>query len=52
MAVDMAEKDTRDWSSGRPTRCSRAGADLQSMLPAFMMGGAKAMDGAEPSCSA
>ena len=46
-AVDMAEADYKGvvvWSNDD---MFSAGADLQSMLPAFMMGGVKAIDEAE-----
>jgi 3-hydroxyacyl-CoA dehydrogenase len=47
MAVDMAEKDYAGvviWSGDEPFS---AGADLQGMLPAFMMSGASAVNEAE-----
>ncbi len=47
MAVDMAEKDYRAvvvWSGDEPFS---AGADLQAMLPAFMVAGVSAIEGAE-----
>ncbi len=47
MAVDMAEKDYQGvviWSGDEPFS---AGADLQAMLPGFMMGGVAAIDEAE-----
>ncbi len=47
MAVDLAEKDYQGvvvWSGDEPFS---AGADLQAMLPGFMMGGAAAIDEAE-----
>ena len=47
MAVDMAEKDYQGvvvWSGDGPFS---AGADLQAMLPGFMMGGAAAINEAE-----
>jgi 3-hydroxyacyl-CoA dehydrogenase len=43
-AVDMAEKDYKGLVIWSPDDMFSAGADLQSMLPAFMMGGAKAID--------
>ncbi len=47
MAVDMAEKDYQAvvvWSGDEPFS---AGADLQAMLPAFMVAGVSAIEGAE-----
>ena len=47
MAVDLAEKDYRAvvvWSGDEPFS---AGADLQAMLPAFMVAGVSAIEGAE-----
>ena len=47
MAVDMAEKDYQGvviWSGDEPFS---AGADLQGMLPAFMMSGVSAVNEAE-----
>lgn len=47
MAVDIAEKDYKAvvvWSGDEPFS---AGADLQAMLPAFMIAGASAIEGAE-----
>ena len=47
LGVDLAEKSYKGmviWSAGE---MFSAGADLQAMLPAFMMGGAKAIEGAE-----
>jgi 3-hydroxyacyl-CoA dehydrogenase len=47
MAVDMAEKDYQGvviWSGDDPFS---VGADLQAMLPGFMMGGVAAIDEAE-----
>ena len=47
MAVDIAEKDYRAvvvWSGDEPFS---AGADLQAMLPAFMVAGVDAIEGAE-----
>ena len=45
-AIDLAEKDYQGLVIWSPDEVFSAGADLQSMLPAFMMGGAKAIDGA------
>jgi 3-hydroxyacyl-CoA dehydrogenase len=45
-AIDMAEKEYKGLVIWSPDEMFSAGADLQSMLPAFMMGGAKAIDGA------
>ncbi|MDP3651737.1 MAG: 3-hydroxyacyl-CoA dehydrogenase/enoyl-CoA hydratase family protein [Rhodoferax sp.] len=45
-AIDLAEKDYQGLVIWSPDEMFSAGADLQSMLPAFMMGGAKAIDGA------
>ncbi|MES2952567.1 MAG: 3-hydroxyacyl-CoA dehydrogenase/enoyl-CoA hydratase family protein [Pseudomonadota bacterium] len=45
--LDMAEKDYKGLVVWSPDEMFSAGADLQSMLPAFMMGGAAAIDGAE-----
>ncbi len=47
MAVDLAEKDYKAvvvWSGDEPFS---AGADLQAMLPAFMIAGVSAIEGAE-----
>jgi len=47
LAVDLAEKDYKGvvvWSGDEPFS---AGADLQAMLPGFMMGGAAAINEAE-----
>ena len=47
MAVDIAEKDYKAvvvWSGDEPFS---AGADLQAMLPAFMIAGVSAIEGAE-----
>ena len=47
MAVDLAEKDYQGlviWSGDEPFS---AGADLQTMLPGFMIGGVAAIDEAE-----
>ncbi|QDL53427.1 3-hydroxyacyl-CoA dehydrogenase/enoyl-CoA hydratase family protein [Rhodoferax aquaticus] len=46
-AQALAEKDYQGLVIWSPDEMFSAGADLQSMLPAFMMGGAKAIDGAE-----
>ncbi|MBK7000366.1 MAG: 3-hydroxyacyl-CoA dehydrogenase/enoyl-CoA hydratase family protein [Rhodoferax sp.] len=46
-AIDMAEKDYEGLVIWSPDDLFSAGADLQSMLPVFMVGGAKAIDGAE-----
>ena len=45
-AIDLAEKDYQGLVIWSPDEMFSAGADLQSMLPAFMMGGAQAIDGA------
>jgi 3-hydroxyacyl-CoA dehydrogenase len=45
-AIDMAEKGYQGLVIWSPDEMFSAGADLQSMLPAFMMGGVKAIDGA------
>ena len=47
MGIEMAEKDYKGLVIWSPDDMFSAGADLQAMLPAFMMGGAKAIDGAE-----
>ena len=47
MGIEMAEKDYKGLVIWSPDDVFSAGADLQAMLPAFMMGGAKAIDGAE-----
>ncbi len=47
LAVEMAEKDYKAvvvWSGSEPFS---VGADLQAMLPAFMMAGVSAVEGAE-----
>jgi len=47
LAVDLAEKDYQGvviWSGDEPFS---AGADLQAMLPAFMVAGVNAIEGAE-----
>ncbi|MDO8450253.1 MAG: 3-hydroxyacyl-CoA dehydrogenase/enoyl-CoA hydratase family protein [Rhodoferax sp.] len=45
-AVTLAEKDYKGLVIWSPDEMFSAGADLQSMLPGFMMGGVKAIDGA------
>ncbi|MES2583126.1 MAG: 3-hydroxyacyl-CoA dehydrogenase/enoyl-CoA hydratase family protein [Pseudomonadota bacterium] len=45
--LDMAEKDYKGLVVWSPDDMFSAGADLQSMLPAFMIGGVAAIDGAE-----
>jgi len=45
-AIDLAEKDYQGLVIWSPDEMFSAGADLQSMLPGFMMGGVKAIDGA------
>ena len=45
-AIDRAEKGYKGLVIWSPDAMFSAGADLQSMLPAFMLGGAKAIDGA------
>jgi 3-hydroxyacyl-CoA dehydrogenase len=47
MGVDLAEKDYKGLVIWSNDEMFSAGADLQAMLPAFMMGGAKAIEGAE-----
>jgi 3-hydroxyacyl-CoA dehydrogenase len=47
MAQEMAEKDYQGLVVWSPDDMFSAGADLQSMLPAFMMAGVSAIDGAE-----
>ena len=47
MGIEMAEKGYKGLVIWSPDDMFSAGADLQAMLPAFMMGGAKAIDGAE-----
>jgi 3-hydroxyacyl-CoA dehydrogenase len=44
-AIDLAEQDYRGLVIWSPNEMFSAGADLQSMLPAFMMGGANAING-------
>ena len=45
--VALAEADFKGLVIWSPDEMFSAGADLQAMLPAFMMGGAAAIDGAE-----
>ncbi|MFZ3128824.1 MAG: 3-hydroxyacyl-CoA dehydrogenase/enoyl-CoA hydratase family protein [Rhodoferax sp.] len=45
-AITLAEKDYQGLVIWSPDEMFSAGADLQSMLPGFMMGGVKAIDGA------
>jgi 3-hydroxyacyl-CoA dehydrogenase len=45
--LELAEQDYQGLVVWSPDEMFSAGADLQSMLPAFMMGGAAAIDGAE-----
>ena len=47
MAQSLAEKDFQGLVIWSPDEMFSAGADLQSMLPAFMMAGVSAIDGAE-----
>jgi len=47
LAVDTAEKDFSALVIWSNDAMFSAGADLQAMLPAFMMGGVKAVEGAE-----
>ena len=47
MGVDLAEKSYKGMVIWSNDAMFSAGADLQAMLPAFMMGGAKAIEGAE-----
>jgi 3-hydroxyacyl-CoA dehydrogenase len=47
LAQELAEKEYQGLVIWSPDEMFSAGADLQSMLPAFMMGGAKAIEGAE-----
>jgi 3-hydroxyacyl-CoA dehydrogenase len=44
--IDLAENEYQGLVIWSPDDMFSAGADLQSMLPAFMMGGVKAIDGA------
>lgn len=46
-AQELAEKDYQGLVIWSPDDMFSAGADLQAMLPAFMMGGARAIQGAE-----
>ncbi len=46
-AQELAEKDYKGLVIWSPDDMFSAGADLQGMMPAFMMGGAKAIEGAE-----
>jgi 3-hydroxyacyl-CoA dehydrogenase len=46
-AQAMAEKDYKGLVIWSPDEMFSAGADLQGMMPAFMMGGASAIEGAE-----
>ena len=46
-AIDIAEKDYRGLVIWSPDEMFSAGADLQAMLPAFLMAGVSAIDGAE-----
>ena len=46
-AQELAEKDYAGLVIWSPDEMFSAGADLQAMLPAFMMGGVKAIEGAE-----
>ena len=46
-AQALAEKDYKGLVIWSPDDMFSAGADLQGMMPAFIMGGAKAIDGAE-----
>jgi 3-hydroxyacyl-CoA dehydrogenase len=45
-AIELAEKEYQGLVIWSPDEMFSAGADLQSMLPGFMMGGVKAIDGA------
>ena len=47
MGQELAEKDFQGLVIWSPDEMFSAGADLQSMLPAFMMAGVSAIDGAE-----
>ena len=47
MGVDLAEKSYKGLVIWSNDEMFSAGADLQAMLPAFMMGGAAAVEGAE-----
>ncbi len=46
-AIDLAEKDYQGLVIWSPDEMFSAGADLQAMLPAFLMAGVSAIDGAE-----
>jgi 3-hydroxyacyl-CoA dehydrogenase len=46
-AQELAEKDFKGLVIWSPDEMFSAGADLQGMMPAFIMGGAKAIEGAE-----
>ena len=46
-AQELAEKDYAGLVIWSPDEMFSAGADLQAMLPAFMLGGARAIEGAE-----
>ena len=46
-AQALAEKDYKGLVIWSPDEMFSAGADLQGMMPAFIMGGAKAIEGAE-----
>ena len=46
-AVDLAEQDYEGLVIWSPDEMFSVGADLQAMLPAFMMAGVSAIDGAE-----
>ncbi len=46
-AQELAEKDYTGLVIWSPDEMFSAGADLQGMMPAFIMGGAKAIEGAE-----
>jgi 3-hydroxyacyl-CoA dehydrogenase len=46
-AQELAEKDYKGLVIWSPDEMFSAGADLQGMMPAFIMGGAKAIEGAE-----
>ncbi|ABE45850.1 3-hydroxyacyl-CoA dehydrogenase/enoyl-CoA hydratase family protein [Polaromonas sp. JS666] len=47
MGVDLAEKGYKGMVIWSNDEMFSAGADLQAMLPAFMMGGARSIEGAE-----
>jgi 3-hydroxyacyl-CoA dehydrogenase len=47
LAIDMAEKDYKGLVIWSPDEMFSAGADLQAMLPAFMMSGASAINEVE-----